>query len=301
MKYGRILGGALYISVVIATVDRCDHLSRLLACLSSQTVRPNEVVVSAPTLSDLCDDIGACAGWVKAIVGKRGASAQRNAALDSLDPATELIVFLDDDMTIRSDYIEKCALAFAECTDVVGLTGELLGNGARTGVPITFNEADAVLATSMQPVSPTRVPVGDLYGCNFAVRASVARDLRFDERLPLYSWLEDLDFSRRLSQRGSLIRDDSCLGVHHGSASGGRSQNLRYGYSQITNPVYLWNKGTIGGRKAMSLSLRPLTANTISAIRGNQRESRRARLRGNLISISDLLQRRVTPERVTSL
>ncbi|WP_406636669.1 glycosyltransferase family 2 protein [Pseudarthrobacter quantipunctorum] len=289
------------ISVVIATVDRRDHLDRLLACLSSQTVRPDEVVVSAPTLSDLCEDIERYTGWVKTVVGKRGASAQRNAALDSLDPAAELIVFFDDDMTIRSDYIENCALAFVERPDIVGLTGELLGNGARTGVPVTFNEADAVLATSIQPVSPTRIPVGDLYGCNFAVRAGAARDLRFDERLPLYSWLEDLDFSRRLSQRGSLIRDDSCLGVHHGSASGGRSQNLRYGYSQITNPVYLWKKGTIDGKRAMSLSLRPLTANVVGAIWGHQSEWRRARLRGNLLSISDLLRRRVTPERVTGL
>jgi GT2 family glycosyltransferase len=289
------------VCVVVATVGRQEHLARLLACLDTQTSRPNEVIVAAPSASDLCETFETYSGWVKVTLGKRGASVQRNAALEMAAGDAELILFLDDDMTLRSDYVQNCIEAFEECPEVVGLTGELLANGARTGQPVTFGEADAVLAAAKLPHSATRVPVSDLYGCNFAVRASAIQGLLFDARLPLYSWLEDLDFSRQLSRRGVLLRDSSCLGVHHGSKSGGRTDNLRYGYSQITNAVYLWNKGTISGMKAVSLVLRPLTANILGLLRGEDRKSRRARLRGNFISISDLLRRRITPERVTSL
>ena len=42
------------------------------------------------------------------------------------------------------------------------------------------------------------------YGCNMALRLAPVREngVRFDERLPLYGWQEDVDLSRRLAPFG---------------------------------------------------------------------------------------------------
>lgn len=289
------------VTVAIATVNRQEHLARLLACLDKQTCRPDEVIIAAPSESDLCQGLDEYAGWVRTTIGMRGLTVQRNAALDLVGKDARIVLFLDDDMTLRADYIENCVAAFERQPEVVGLTGELLLNGASTGTPISFAEADEALAESSASEAARPALVAGLYGCNFAVRASALRGLRFDERLPLYSWLEDLDFSRRLAAHGDLIRDFSCLGVHHGSPSGGRSQHVRLGYSQITNALYLWRKGSIEPKKALSLTLKPFAANILGSMRGSDKESRRARLRGNLHSFADIARGKLTPERIASM
>ena len=52
--------------------------------------------------------------------------------------------------------------------------------------------------------SPESRPTFSGYGCNMAVRLAPMREhgLRFDERLPLYGWQEDVDLSRRLAAFG---------------------------------------------------------------------------------------------------
>ena len=43
-------------------------------------------------------------------------------------------------------------------------------------------------------------PTDSAYGCNMVVRYSTARKVRFDETLPLYAWLEDRDYSHRVTK-----------------------------------------------------------------------------------------------------
>jgi GT2 family glycosyltransferase len=290
-------------SVVIATVNRQEHLAELLACLDRQTFRPHEVIVSAPAVTDLSADIDRLAGWVTPVIGARGLAVQRNAGMAALtDP--DVIFFFDDDVSLREDYIANAVGIFTGDPRIVGLTGTLLLDGAQRGAPVSFAEAEEAIAgtRSGDPVG-TLSTVMNLYGCNFAVRASAAVSLRFDEKLPLYSWLEDLDYSRRLAQQsdGEFVRSPNCLAVHHGSASGGREQHRRFGYSQVTNPVHLWRKGSIKAPHAARLIIRPLLANAASSLVGANARWRRARLEGNLLSVSDLLRGRVTPERIINL
>jgi GT2 family glycosyltransferase len=288
---------------VIATVNRPKHLANLLDCLDKQTFRPYEVIVSAPSANDLSAGIDRFAGWVRPVIGVLGAAAQRNAGIATLtDPA--VIFFFDDDVSLSEDYIARAINTFADDPRIVGLTGTLLMDGAGTGTPVSFPAAELAIAqTSSVNQVGTLTTVLDLYGCNFAVRASALESLTFDEQLPLYSWLEDLDFSRRLAKQsgGRLVHSPFCLAVHHGSASGGRQENRRFGYSQLTNPAHLWRKGSIGVCDAASFAFRPLLANVFGSLMGRDTKWRQARLRGNLLSACDLLRGRVTPERIIDL
>ncbi|MFC6256541.1 glycosyltransferase family 2 protein, partial [Kocuria oceani] len=164
----------------------------------------------------------------------------------------------------RSDYIETAISALDSNPEAVGVTGSLILDGASRGYPVSFGEARSALKSSWREHASLQVvDVPSLYGCNFAVRYSAAASLLFDDQLPLYSWLEDLDYSRRLAHRGRLVRCDQCVAVHHGSASGGRTQHVRFGYSQITNPVHLWKKGSISPVHTGILIFKPFTGSSV--------------------------------------
>jgi hypothetical protein len=133
-----------------------------------------------------------------------------------------------------------------------------------------------------------------------AFRCSSIGDLRFDERLPLYAWQEDVDFSTQIARRGRVIRLNTLRGVHLGIKSG-RVSGVRFGYSQIVNPLYLMRKGTLPIAKGIGLMARNVTANIMRSLWPESYIDRRGRLRGNLLAAYHVLQRRIEPEHVLNL
>ena len=77
-----------------------------------------------------------------------------------------------------------------------------------------------------------------------SIRTSAIGALRFDERLPLYGWQEDIDFTSQLRASGRVVGLNTLNGVHLATKSG-RISGMKFGYSQIANPVYLVRKGTM--------------------------------------------------------
>ena len=84
-----------------------------------------------------------------------------------------------------------------------------------------------------------------------ACRPFSSMRLAFDEQLPLYGWLEDVDFSRSIARYGRSVRVEGARGVHLGVKSG-RQPGLRLGYSQVANPAYLIRKGTMSKARAIA-------------------------------------------------
>ena len=69
------------------------------------------------------------------------------------------------------------------------------------------------------------------YGCNMSIRASLIGRQRFDERLPLYGWQEDIDFTSRFRAQGRVVSAKSLYGVHLATKAG-RQSGLRLALSQ---------------------------------------------------------------------
>ena len=130
-----------------------------------------------------------------------------------------------------------------------------------------------------------------------AARMPAAAEVGFDERLPLYSWQEDRDFSRRLSRRGRIVRSHLLTGVHLGVTKG-RSPGLRLGYSQVANPLYLLRKGTMRPFETASLVARNVAANAVRVFKPEPWIDRAGRLRGNMLALADAARGRITPERI---
>ena len=293
----------LDIVIGIATAGRREQMPRTLAEIGKLGALPSRVVVcpASPADFDLAD-AGTLGCPVEVVHGARGLTAQRNLILSQCERA-DVLVFLDDDFYPAHDYIEQVRALFEASPGVVVATNHPRLDGV-TGPGIAHEVATRALADMASPGAHTfalRRTYGG-YGCNMAIRMAPVREhgLRFDENLPLYGWLEDIDFSRRLAPFGRIVRCDGLRGVHLGTKRG-RTSGLRLGYSQIANPVYLWRKGSLSAAFALWHMAKNMARNASRALAPEPWVDRRGRLRGNLVAIGHLLRGRLDPRHILSM
>lgn len=287
------------VSVVVPVVDRNESLRRLLGSLAHQTLLPEQVVVSVPDPERIDPELRQHP-LVTLVSGAKGAAAQRNAGMRAVHDGVDLIVFVDDDTVLEEQYLERACDVMAD-PGIVALNGRVVRDGVAAKRPLRPEEMSEAMRQAAAARGDGVTPIGGLYGMNMVVRAQDALETPFDEALPLYSWLEDLDFSHRLARRGRMVRAEACICVHEGSASGGRTQHLRLGYSQVSNVLHLLRKGTVRRREALRLIGRPLLASLWGSLASPEADRRRARLRGMGLALADAARGRITPGRITRL
>ena len=291
--------GNIRLAVVLASAGRPALLAEVLRCCSAQFDVDFLGVVSVPDEASLPEDRALLADW-QVVTGTRGLAAQRNAALDVIQDA-DVVAFFDDDAVLRPDYLRNAVSFLDQHPEVVALTGRVLRDGATSGEVSAAEAAEVLARSAAEPPTEAWRRTRELYGCNFIARGGVARRERFDDRLPLYSWLEDHDFARRCMRHGQLAKVDDCVIVHRAAASGGRQAHRRLGYSQLMNPVYLFRKGSFPLWLAAWEAFRPVAKNLLYAVAGGSRYWRRERLGGNLAAAADVVHGRLTPERIRQL
>lgn len=286
------------IAAVIATRGRPEVVTQtVLHLLARQSLKPDSVIVSCIDPADAGELQGR--NDVVVLTGPAGLAAQRNTALANLPPGTEIVAFFDDDFVAHEDWLATAARTFRDEASVVAFTGRVLADGVG-GPGIELAEAMRLVAAPpasdwswVEPYSP--------YGCNMAFRLASIGDLRFDERLVLYGWLEDRDFAAGLARRGGrLVKSADAIGVHMG-VKGGRMAGERFGYSQIVNPLYMLRKGTMTLGQVADHLFRNMSANLGRSLRPEPFIDRRGRLLGNLLGIADILRGRMQPERAAAL
>lgn len=287
------------LALIVASSGRPDCLTGFAERLPLQTRAPDRVIFSVAAADDLPPRLPA---GIETVTGSAGLAAQRNRALDMLLDDTELIVFFDDDFVPSCHAVEGIQRMFLAHPDVAGATGRVLADGVSSaGIPLSEAERLVDAADDAGPGDLSiRADLDGLYGCNMAFRASAVGAVRFDERLPLYGWQEDVDFSARLLPRGRLVLSHAFGGVHCGVKTG-RTPGLRLGYSQVANPVYLARKGSMRPLRSARLITRNLIANHLRALDPEPWVDRRGRLRGNWLALGHALRGRLDPEHVLRL
>lgn len=285
--------------VAIPSVGRPGILAGTVRAMAAQERLPDLVLLSLSKLEDLGDlTPDALPFPVELLLGRKGATLQRNRVLD-VARGGDVVLFLDDDFLMAPDYLRRTERLFEAHPDVVVATGTVLADGILG--PGLEPEAGRRLVETCTPAADEDAlrPAYAGYGCNMAVRMApvAAHALRFDERLPLYSWLEDVDFSRRLAPYGRIVKSPAMQGVHLGTKTG-RTPGLCLGYSQIANPVYLVRKGTMTRRHAAEMMLRNSASNVLRSLRPPPWADYRGRLRGNLLALFDVVMGRDSPGRI---
>jgi GT2 family glycosyltransferase len=286
------------LAIGIATVGRPVLLGAVLAELALQSRRPDRIILCAPTADDLA---GIAPERAETVIGPRGLTRQRNAILDRVGDC-DAILFFDDDFVPGPTYLAEVERVFDTSQDIVMITGHVIADGI-IGPGFDIAEAHCQLAASPAPAGENEIEtVENGYGCNMAVRLAPVRaaSCRFDERLPLYGWLEDVDFSRQLARHGRIVRLAAAYGVHLGIKQG-RQSGVRLGYSQIANPIYLSRKGTCPWPRALRQMSRNLAMNLMRSFRPEPYVDRAGRFAGNLKAIRDMFTGRLDPQRILEL
>lgn len=285
----------LRIAVGIASAGRPSILLETVEYLAGLPDQPQRLIVCVPGTDDaagLADRLG-----VEVIVGSRGLTSQRNSIIRAAAADTDVLIFLDDDFIPAATFLSRMAAVFAAKPEVAIATGEVLADGVLDG-GLDMSKALQVIQTAGE-ASERVTDVYNAYGCNMAVRLAPVLEhaLAFDEQLPLYGWLEDVDFSRSIAHYGRSVRVEGAFGVHLGVRSG-RQPGRRLGYSQIANPVYLIRKGTMSKTRAIAQIGRNILANASGTLFNDHLVDRRGRLYGNLLALTDLLAGRAAPSRI---
>lgn len=297
--------------VIVATKGRAKETYTLLDYLATQTYPIEKIIVVG---SEQADTVGlenhptTLTG--KTVIeqsGKAGLTIQRNFGLNKLIPLVGshdrkewFVTFFDDDFRPADNWIEKAAEAFTTNQVLVGLSGWVLADGIKS-LGISESKAKEILASNTHlkrtPWFGNRKEVEGLYGCNMTFRGNVAYSERFDENLPFYGWQEDVDYGGNALKFGKLLYIKECRGVHLG-VTGGRTSGVRFGYSQIANPIYLAKKGTMNKNYARRILLRNVASNIFHTIIFDTKKDYKGRLLGNIKAAFHLISGKCHPKNI---
>ena len=298
--------------VVLATKGRPTDIPVILNILKKQTLLPDHIVVVGTSETDFGDGRSIASGDhnISFKISERpGLPIQRNVGIDAIlqkhgsSDDNFLIAYFDDDYRPKLDWMERAKDAF-EKQGIVGMTGWVLADGI-SGPGISEKDAKRYLSGELPPEPHlSRRQIGNYlnsaYGCNMAFNGAVSRAYRFEESLPAYGWLEDRDYTGQALSMGSVKGVGECIGVHLGT-KGGRVSGVKFGYSQIANPIFLARKGTMKWFHSFHIISRNLLANHFKTLRPEAWVDRKGRVKGNWMGMVDLLRGRLHPERINDL
>jgi len=255
-------------SVVIPTYYRSYDLFRLFESLLKQLVKPEEVLVidDTPTteIKHICEEyngefsrIGITLYYVKQHGSPRSISIARN--LGAKMAHGDIVIFIDSDIMLYPDYIEKVMGVFQKNPKTVGVGGWFSPNTRRQisakGIHYHFNQTlckiFALERDSRNSCKNFEYPLvlsrtihcQWLLGGSMSLRRSVFNEFQFDENLKGYSWGEDFLFSNLIIKKypeSLLITPDArSINVCSGEA---RLEGKELFNLQMRNAKYILTK-----------------------------------------------------------
>ena len=290
------------LAVLIPSKGRADELVETVKSILCQSVQPAQIVLSVTSEADLSPGIRSLPR-VKVIMGPAGKTSQLNRGVKALAPEIDVIAIMDDDVELLRDYLKTVRGVFSKHSDLMGLTGEMVVNGG-------LDRAQAQRMAAEEAARPAQANAGavfwlkpnqGLYGCCMALRHSLFNHIQYDERLPLYSWMDDADIGMRAQRHGRCCYCPDAKLIHLG-VSGGRVSGDKFGFCQIMNPVYLASKGVFTWSEVIRIHVaKVLMANLAGWLRCDAKVDRAGRLRGNWLALTSWIQGRIEPERILEI
>ena len=214
----------LHTSVIICTRNRPQEVASILTSLKLQTVQPTEILIidssSVQTILNPC----VAHLWSSFYFPhsqliyhhtQAGLTYQRNEGVTL--SSGEIMYFFDDDVVLTKTYLERMNLVFLENPEYLGGMGTILPlssykpwvNIARALFFLQRNYSHGNFTISGMPThaygGKELKKVEALGGCCMAFRSSVFKHCSFDQALRLYGYMEDCDFSYRISRVGPLF------------------------------------------------------------------------------------------------
>jgi GT2 family glycosyltransferase len=215
----------LKISLVIPTRDRPDDLAGLLTSVAAQDFNPFEIIIvddspsrsASQVIKNFTPTFDLMNCKFKYIKGTSdGLPSARNLGIAFSEG--DAILFLDDDTLLHTNVINSIVNFFAIHPVALGVQPEIVSSTAKNNNELSifktafhkammlgYYDLDKMFVrksgASVLPKKVTKVIHAErLSGC-CCYRQSVFRDQKFDTKLKLWGYMEDLDFSHRLYQK----------------------------------------------------------------------------------------------------
>lgn len=287
------------VSAVIASSGRPEILYETILSLLSGTRLPDKIVIVAAKEEDLPalpQDMN-----IETHIESQGLTRQRNAGISRVRDISDILLLIDDDIIFQKEYLENMISAFERDPDAVLIMGEILKNGDISLEAAKSLAANDIVSEALRKkYTRTTQKWGHVYGANMAFRSDFFKNHRFDERLPLYGMMEDVDI-------GTLARRAGNVGYYHGARCvhlrypGGRISQRKLGFSEIMNSVYLAQKGSAPWKVAIRRNIIKKPISNIFHLLTSRDTNRLSRLYGNLIALSNLARGNIAPEKVLDI
>ena len=209
------------ISIIIATYNRCDDLAKTIDSIETQEIQPYELIIVDDSEKNAIASMFKKRefNFKKLYINRNGmfksSAISRNIGLKKA--TGDIILFLDDDVTLDKDYIKQLHetyedkqtmavqgyiknikinryyLYFDRVIQTLFLNSDLKFNGCKVKKGVFGNT---------YPIKKPKQQVESqwLSGCNMSYRTEFLKknNLEFDENLLRYAFKEDVDLSYRV-------------------------------------------------------------------------------------------------------
>ncbi|WP_273276742.1 glycosyltransferase family 2 protein [Maribacter polysiphoniae] len=249
----------MLVSIILCTRNRKEMLRRICNSIAPQTYSNYELIVvdssdtNKTTKSDL-EEIFGDNQAINIIYSEPGLTIQRNIGLKAV--TGDWFIFFDDDMILEDDFLFEMNKVFEENKDYYGGMGAFSNIKEQTFKNKIYNSflrffmlrssyGDGKFRKSGFPNFPfgrkVFMETEVLGGAMMAYRKEIINEFDFDEHFSNYSYMEDVDFSRRVSQKYKLFYNPKARAEHR-HAVGGRGNYFENRRMYMYNHRYLFEK-----------------------------------------------------------
>lgn len=256
----------LTISVIICTRNRFDDFKKTIASLMQQSCLPDElIVVDSSDLLQIEEYLNTLESpiSIRYFHTDPGLTLQRNYGIR--ESSGDLLFFFDDDVDLDLDYIREVERVFAKDTrhDIGAVGGHIVN--PLNNQPISFHLwigqkiynllvfvfglgriGSGRFRYSGMPTHPDEKKESSyiecLSGCCMAFRNEVFGKIEFDETLPNYGLMEDVDISKQTLDAGYRIYYETSATLVHNESPKNRLNRYRWAEMTVVNYAYLFHK-----------------------------------------------------------
>ena len=249
-------------SVIVSTKNRVNEVIRFTKSLFNQIELPDELIFvdsSDVPIKSNKNFINFLTEWqgkieIRHIHSQVGLTKQRNVGIK--EATGDIIYFFDDDTILKANYLQIMNKTFNDNPDYMGGMGTFIGmpeqsfkgaivNLFRRFFLLQHDYSNGKFQISGFPRHPYGInkfmEIDVLGGCGMVYRKEIFKEFKFDENLTGYSYMEDVDFSRRVSHKYKLFYNPEAKLEHrHGSGGRGNIKDRKKMY--MVNCRYLFFK-----------------------------------------------------------
>ena len=246
-------------SLIIPTKNRSEQIIKLINRLKSLNLNFSELLIvdssddnNSYKINDVCKKNN-----IKYFKTKSSTSYQRNFGLSKINK-NKFVMFMDDDVVLLDDTFDKmneCIRKFSESKNIAGFGFNQIEKRKETFLDIIKN-FKVFKHLNIYPITPGKVALSGWQSKILNLKKDVLADwvftticiykfddiknFKFDESFGVYSYLEDLDFSLNLKNKGKAIYISSDSKFIHPKNIDRSS--FKFGVTEIVNRSKIVNK-----------------------------------------------------------